>query len=123
MNKDIATSLSVAAGFGSVIWALSPLITGELEPWDSESPYYFTALLISGIIVGALIPRHVWAVFIGIVIGQLIYMLIFLPLGPLMGIGVVVMALYGLLSLTGAIFAARIRRSHESLNYEEEKSA
>ena len=110
-------------GFGAVIWALSPLITGELEPWDSESLYYFTALLIAGIIVGALIPRHVWAVLIGIVIGQLIYMLIFLPLGPLVGVGIVIMPLYGLLSLIGAIFSARIRLSHESGKYEEEKSA
>ena len=116
MNKDIAISISVAAGFGAVIWAMSPLITGKLEPWDAESPYYFVSLLVSGVIVGALIPKHVWAVLLGIVIGQSIYMMLFLPLGPLIGIGIVMMPLYGLLSLIGAVFAARIRRGYINVN-------
>ena len=116
MNKDITISLSVAAGFGVLIWVMSPVITGEIEPWDAESPYYFVSLLVAGLIVGALIPRHVWAVLLGIVVGQLIYMLIFLPLGPLTPLGIIFMAVYGLLSLIGAAFAARLRRGPETVS-------
>jgi hypothetical protein len=118
LKKDIAISLFVSAGLGAVIWALSQLITGKLEPWDAESPYYFVALLFSGIIVGALIPKHVWAVLVGIVTGQLIYALLFLPLGPLVGIGTLIMVLYGFISLVGAIFAARIRGSYKNVKIE-----
>ena len=118
MNKDITISLSVAAGFGALIWAISPIITGEIEPWDAESPYYFVSLLVAGLIVGALIPRHVWAVLLGIVVGQLVYMLIFLPLGPLTLLGIIFMAVYGLLSLIGAALSARLRRDPESVSSE-----
>ena len=116
MNKDITISLSVSAGFGALIWAISPIITGEIKPWDAESLYYFVSLIVAGLIVGALIPRHVWAVLLGIVVGQLIYMLIFLPLGPLTLLGIIFMAVYGLLSLIGAALAARLRRGTESVS-------
>ena len=116
MNKDIAISLSIAAGFGAVIWALSPIVTGAREPWDGESSYYFVSLLVAGIIIGGLSPKHEWSVWLGVVLGQLLYMLIFLPLGPLTPLGIMFMAAYGLISLVGAVLGARLRRGPVSVN-------
>lgn len=118
MNNDKAISLSVAAGLGAGIWALSPVITGQVEPWDAESPYYFVSLLVAGAIVGAVIPRHVWVVFLGVVAGQVIYMLIFLPAGPLVPLGMVFLAGYGFLSLLGAALGAGLRRGLKSVSSE-----
>ena len=60
--------------------------------------------------VGGLIPKHLWTVFLGVVVGQILYMLIFIPSGPLLLIGIVFLMGYGLISLIAAIFAARLRR-------------
>ena len=110
MKKDKIISFCVAFGLGAVIWALSPLVTGEIEPWDADSQYYIVSLLVSGAIVGGLIPKNLWTVFLGVVIGQLIYILIFLPSGPLLSLGIIILGGYALFSLIAAIFAARLRR-------------
>ena len=116
MNRDIAISLSLAAGLGAVIWAVSPVVTGSAEPWDAESPYYFVSLFVAGAIVGLLCPRHIWSAFLGIVVGQLVYLLVFLPSGPLLPLGVLFLLGYGLLSLLGAVLASRLRRRPESIS-------
>jgi len=109
LNKNIFISLIFSAGLGAVIWAMSPVVVGAVEPWDSESPYYFVSLFIAGGLVGIYQPGNIWAIFIGIVIGQFIYMVIFLPVGPLIVIGMMFLFGYSLLSLFGAFLASRIR--------------
>lgn len=111
MYRDVLISFAVAAVLGAVIWALSPLITEAAEPWDAESPYYFVSLFIAGGLVGMLCPRHIWAAFLGIVIGQLVYMLIFLPWGPLLPLGVLFLFGYSLLSFFGLFLASRVWRN------------
>ena len=110
MKKDFIISLLVSGTLGALIWFFSPYATGMAEPWDAETPYYFVSLFGAGLIAGILCPRHILAVFLGIVIGQLLYMLIFLPLGPLIIIGVPFMFGYGLLALLGAFLGEAIRR-------------
>lgn len=110
LKRNKAISLSVAAVLGAVIWAMSPVVTGAVEPWDADSPYYFISLFAAGAFLGGLFPRHVWVVFPGIVAGQLIYMLAFLPRGPLLPLGILFLVGYGVLSLVGAALVARIRR-------------
>jgi len=110
VKKDFIISILVSGILGALIWAFSPYATGMAEPWDAETPYYFICLFSAGFITGILCPRHIWAVLLGIVIGQLLYMLIFLPLGPLIIIGVPFMFLYGLLALLGAFSGAATRR-------------
>jgi hypothetical protein len=46
----------------------------------------------------------------GVLFGQLIYMLLFLPVGPLIVIGLIFLAGYSLLSLAGAAGGAGMRR-------------
>ena len=115
LNSQVLFSFSVAAVFGAAIWGMSPIFTQEVEPWDAESPYYFAALFIVGGLGGLLFPRHILAAFLGIVVGQLTYMLVFLPLGPLVPLGIVFLFGYGLFSFLGLLLASRVclRLGHE----------
>lgn len=70
--RSILLTILFSVGIGFGVWALSPFITGEKEPWDAHYPFYST-LLISG---GALITvaKGRWAVLCvpGIWLGQLL---------------------------------------------------
>ena len=107
----------VAAGLSAIIWALSIPITGKSEPWDAELPlYYVVALGIVGAISSVLVPKHPWAHYIGVVVGQAAYELAFLKLGPLFVVGLLFLAIYSLISFAAAAIVIYLRknRSHES---------
>jgi hypothetical protein len=110
LKHERTISFSVAAALGAAIWGLSPLVTTAAEPWDAESPYYFVSLFVAGVLVGFLWPRQTWLAFIGIVVGQLVYMFLFLPSGPLSPLGVLFLIFFGLVSLLGLALASRVRR-------------
>jgi hypothetical protein len=101
-GKQIASNLAFSAAAGAAIWALAPVLTGHTEPWDSDGLYYPLALFAAGIVLGSIGPRAIWAHAVGIVLGQLLYMVIFLPLGPLLLVGVVFLIGYSVLTLGGA---------------------
>jgi hypothetical protein len=111
MDKDKTTSFVVSAIFGFSIWGFSQSVTGEVEPWDADVKYYILSLFGVGIITGAVIPKNVWLVYLGVVFGQLLYMIIFIGSGPLLPLGVIVLCGYALISFAGAAFVARFRRS------------
>ena len=67
-------------------------MTGRNEPWDADSPYYFVALAVAGAVSGAVVPKHLWANYVGAVLGQAAYELAFLKLGPLFILGLVFLA-------------------------------
>lgn len=110
MKQDLLIDFLLSAAAGAAIWALSPTIVGNAEPWDAESFYYVLALLAVGLLLGVVRPRRFWMHYVGVFFGQLIYMLLFLPLGPLIAIGLVFLAGYSLLSLVGAAVGAGMRR-------------
>lgn len=87
---------------GALIWFASPYLTGEAEPWDSETFYYIGSLFIGGIILGLYNSEKIWAYAIGIFLGQLIYSLLFLPLGPLILIGSLYLAGSSIICYIGA---------------------
>ena len=99
----------VAAGLSAVIWALSIPITGKSEPWDADSAYYFVALAVAGAISGAVVPKRLWAHYVGAVLGQIAYELAFLKLGPLFIVGLIFLAGYSLIFLGAAAIAASFR--------------
>ena len=70
---------------------------------------YFGSLIVAGVVAGALVPRPLWAHYLGAVFGQLIYELIFLKLGPLVLIGALFLLGDSLLFLAGAAAAAHVR--------------
>ena len=71
--------------------------------------YNFVSLFLAGLIVGLLYPRNILVAFFGIIIGQFIYMLAFLPLGPLLSVGLILMLGFGLLSMLGTAFGVGAR--------------
>lgn len=75
--KQIVVNLTLSAVAGAAIWALAPALTGHTEPWDSDGLYYPLALFAAGILLGSIGPRAIWAHAVGIVLGQLLYMLFF----------------------------------------------
>ena len=105
----------LSAVLGFVIWALSRAITGKAEPWDANSPYYYVALVAAGFVSGFSIPADRRAHYLGAVLGQALYGLIFLPGSGLFILGVLVLFVYSLLYLAGVALAMRLkRRRHDS---------
>ena len=109
MNRRALSAFLIAFAMGAAIWALSPVLTGHAEPWDAEGVMYFVSLAVAGMITGALVPRPLWAHYLGAVLGQLTYELIFLKLGPLVLVGALFLLGYSLLFLAGAAIAAHVR--------------
>jgi hypothetical protein len=110
ITKRISIGFVASAIFGAVIWHYSPEFSGEIEPWDSDSPFYFWSLLSSGLIVGFVInPEKLWPVVLGTAIGQFLYSVLFLPLGPLMIIGFGFLLASGVLAMAGAYVGCKAR--------------
>tara|TARA_Y100000780_G_scaffold220620_1_gene228126 strand:- start:463 stop:813 length:351 start_codon:yes stop_codon:yes gene_type:complete len=101
--KHVFFSLSFSSFLGAAILFLSPYITGEIEPWDSNTYYYSGALLIAGFIVLLDKRASYEIVFIGIMLGQVTYMFSFMPVDSLILVGIVIMAFKSLLSLVGLL--------------------
>lgn len=87
---------------GAMVWALSPALTGKVEPWDAEGTYYYVCLLLAGFVAALICPQRFWLAPIGIFIRQFVYALAALPPAPLMALGAAFMALYSLVALAGA---------------------
>jgi hypothetical protein len=97
------------------------------EPWDAGSPYYLIALLALGVAVGLLQPAiasighstapkkrtidigYLLAVYLGAFIGQVAYMVAFVPAGPLLLVGVLFLAGYSMVALTSCSVVAALR--------------
>ncbi len=109
MSKTPAIAIAAAAIATAALWAASISVTGQSEPWDAEGGFYFGGLLLAGLVSGAAVPKPLWAHYVGAIMGQLAYMLFFRPLGPLLGIGVLFLAMYSLILLLGALAGSRLR--------------
>lgn len=57
----------------------------------------------------ALAPKPLWAHYLGAVLGQLAYMLIFLPAGPLIAVGIIFLLVYSTLFLFAAAITGFLR--------------
>lgn len=108
MSRPWLLPFLIAALAGAAIWALSPLLTGQTEPWDAGL-YYSGALLAAGLLLGVAVPKPLWAHYLGGLVGQALYLLLFLPPSPLMAVGLVFLLVWSLLLLVGACAGARIR--------------
>ncbi len=109
MKNRAVFAFMVAAVTSALVWAASPWLTGQREPWDAEFPFYLIALLVAGAVAGALAPKPLWAHYLGSFIGQLSYEAIFLNLGPLFVLGAVFLLGYCVLFLAAASFMSYIR--------------
>lgn len=110
MKNRVWQTLLLSAFLGAAIWAATPSLTSLREPWDAGVLFYYTALLIAGLIAGWLRPKPLWAHYLGAIIGQLGYALIFLRVGPLVVIGAVLLLYFSIYYLAGAWLGAYARR-------------
>jgi len=110
MNRKLLNDFSLSAGLGAAIWALAPLFVNEVEPWDAPG-YYVVAILATGVAIGALRTVRWWLLWTGLAVGQLMYLLAFLPIGPLLPLGVLFLAAYSLLGLATANLLKFVRRA------------
>ena len=109
MKPGATFTLLVAALLSALVWALSPILTGHAEPWDANGPYYISALAIVGAVCGGLLPKPLWAHYIGAVLGQVTFELSFLSVGPLFLLGVLFLLGYSIVFLAAAAVAAYVR--------------
>lgn len=98
------SALVLGVIIGAAIWAVSPMVGGAVEPWDSDGPFYFGSLLLSGVIGWFLFRKSSYFLIIGIYIGQLAYLSI-IGFGPLFVVGSVLLIPYSLIAGVGAILA------------------
>ena len=101
-----------AAVAGALVWALSPSLTGQREPWDADGVFYIASLAVAGSIAGGLLPKPLWAHYLGAVVGQLMYEVLFLKLGPLFMVGMGFLLGYSVIFAAAAAVAARVRVFH-----------
>jgi hypothetical protein len=104
----------VSAVSGALVWALSPWLTGYQEPWDADGLFYIGALVVAGSVAGAITPRPLWALYLGALVGQLGYELIFLRIGPLFLLGAAFLLGFSVIFLAAAALAGSFRRRQAS---------
>ncbi len=90
-----------------LLWALSPYVTGQKEPWDSG--YYLFALAGFVFVAGLFATRPSWWMFLGTVTGQVLYPLLFLQSGPLAVLGCIFAVVYSALPTAAGIVAVVLR--------------
>ena len=102
-------AFSSASATAFAVWALSPWLTGHNEPRDAPGVYYYVALLVAGAVSGLIAAKPLWAHYLGGIFGQLLYGLLFLPLGPLAIVGLLFLSLWPPLVLAGTYVGSFIR--------------
>ncbi|MBI4342841.1 MAG: hypothetical protein HY599_05705 [Candidatus Omnitrophica bacterium] len=104
----------LAMVLGAFIWAASPYVTGQVEPWDAETLYYPIALMSAGAMVALLEPRRFWLWPIAICVGQFAAIVVLMFVRPPVGvnfffpIGMITLAIYMVPSLIGSAVGAGI---------------
>ena len=98
---------------GVLIWALSPSITGRVEPWDAGGPYYWASLAVVGFVSGLAAPAKSNQVPLWVVAGQSAVILfgVFFhgrDIGLFFPMGLIVLFACSLLSLGGALIGAKL---------------
>ncbi len=101
-----------ALGFG--IWAASPALTGQAEPWDADFPYYLTTSVIGGAALGLLFPRHLLRSYFGAWSGQFLAFAVLPDLDrDWLPLSVVTTAIGSLLILLGAAIGRLPRQARK----------
>lgn len=108
-----ATAFALAALIGAVLWAASPWVTGQKEPWDAQGGYYFLGLLVGGFVGAVLRPVSPVVTAAGLVVGQFVAIIATGGAGPLIVFGLLFLSAYGLLGLVGAWLGCRLRAPHD----------
>jgi len=108
-SRSAVLAFTTAALACALVWAASPWLTGRREPWDADFPFYISGLMIAGAVAGALTPKPIWALYLGAIVGQLSYQVLFLKVGPLLPLGVLFLVVYCFVFLATAALVGYIR--------------
>ena len=111
-------AFTLSIGLGLLTWVLSPLLTGQREPWDASGPYYMISLFTAGFVPSLIEPRRFWAWPIGVYLGQVLFLLgatVFWVVtdgggANLVLVGVVLMPLFMWPTILGAGIGAAARK-------------
>ena len=71
---SITLRLLLGAVFGWAIWAASPSLTGQVEPWDAPPGYYSASLFVAGLVSTLFLPAGWYWGPVGVSGGQMAYM-------------------------------------------------
>ena len=63
-----------------------------MNPGTPSRPFYGFGLMIAEAVSGALTPKPTWALYRGAIAGQLSYQVLFLKVGPLLPLGLLLLA-------------------------------
>ena len=110
MKRSPIRPFLIATVATCAVWALSPWLTGHVEPWDADGLYYPVALVLSGVLSGLLAPKPLWALYLGGMAGQVLYLLLLRPVDPLLGVGLLFVLLWSLVFVAGGFIGGRLRR-------------
>jgi hypothetical protein len=78
--------------------------------------FYVSALALAGLGAGALIPKSLGMHYLGAVLGQLAYEMLFLNIGPLFLLGSVFLLGYSVVFFLAAALAAYLRNKVRTAN-------
>jgi hypothetical protein len=109
MTSRAGRTMIVAAIAVGLVWASSPWLVGQREPWDADVRFYPFALFVVGSLAGLLSPRPLWAHYVGSVVGAVAYEVLRLSVGPLFVLGMAFQLGYSLVFLVAAAVAGQLR--------------
>ena len=108
MRATFAAMFSLLAG--AALWACSPILTGQREPWDGVGWFYPGGLFLIGVGAGWLAGARrwwwsvLWASFAAV--GQMVYVAVSIDAGPLVLIGVGFVIASSVVTLAGGCIPA-----------------
>ncbi|MEQ8426893.1 MAG: hypothetical protein RIC91_03580 [Gammaproteobacteria bacterium] len=97
--------IGVLVGF--VLWSCYVFIFESGEPWDARPLSYVVTLLVAGCLITMLFPDEYLTAPLGLYLGQILFILIFLP-SPFLMVGALSLIPYSLFSMLGAYLVFRM---------------
>lgn len=91
----------------TLVWVAAPFVTGKQEAWDDDT-YYLCAIAAAGFIAGLFERKPSWWMYLGAVLGNVIYPLIWLASGPLAVLGCAFGVLYSGVTAAAGVIACSI---------------
>jgi hypothetical protein len=101
----IMVRIFLGVTLGWAVWAMSPLVTGKIEPWDSNTLYYSGSLFIAGMLSTLFWKSGFYWGPLGIFAGQTAFLCVQDPQGGIFPAPLAV-ALFGTVQpIVGALIA------------------
>ena len=108
MKSNPVLSIAISGILAALVWIFSSHFTGHPEPWDGSFSYYLGTLFLAGFISALIAPLPVWGHYLGVVLGQVAYMVLSGG-GALILLGIAFASLWSISALFGAALALAVR--------------